>query len=46
LDEYLWLKWFAQNADFGPAHEDVLGGLQEQYEQETGNTVPENWRVK
>jgi len=45
LDEYLWLKWFAENADFGPADSDVKIEYQEQYEQETGNTVPEDWRI-
>ena len=44
LQEYLWLVWFAHAADFGPAHEDVYNNLIEQYETETGNTVPEGWK--
>jgi len=46
IDEYLWLKWLAKNVDFGPAHYDVMLGLQKRYEEETGNTVPEKWREK
>ncbi len=44
LDEYLWLKWFTVNADFGPADGDVRKIMMEEYEKETGNTVPEEWR--
>lgn len=35
-----WLEWFYENADFGPAHGDVIIMLQEQFESETGLKVP------
>ena len=41
--ELRYLRWFASHADFGPAHGDVMYHLQNQYKQETGNDVPENW---
>lgn len=44
LKELLWLKWFCQNADFGPGHGDVMSIMYEQYEKQTGNDVPDNWR--
>ena len=40
-DEQAYLLWFFQTADFGPAHSDVVGCLQECYTSETGNAVPE-----
>ena len=46
LDEYLWLQWFCQNADFGPADSDVRDIMIMQYEEETGNIVPDEWRVE
>jgi hypothetical protein len=44
--EYLWLKWFAQNADFGPADSDVKMAMQQYYEKNTGNRVPDDWKVE
>ena len=44
-EEYRYLKWFAQNADFGPADSDVKLHMQEDYETETGNKVPVDWRM-
>lgn len=47
LDEELkYLTWFAQNADFGPADGDVKTWLQEKYEKETGNKVPDGWKYE
>lgn len=42
--EFEWLKWFYINADFGPAHEDVVDILKEAFEKETGKLVPEGYR--
>ena len=42
--ELKYLRWFKQNADFGPADGDVHMIMDEQYEKETGNKVPANWR--
>lgn len=41
LREYLWLKWFFENADFGPATDDVVAIMKERYEEETGNDIPD-----
>ena len=38
-----YLKWFFINADFGPAHGDVMVWLQERYEHETGKKVPADY---
>lgn len=35
-----WLEWFYENADFGPAHEDVIFGMVEAFEAETGKKIP------
>lgn len=43
--EMEWLEWFCQACDFGPAHEDVVMLMQEQFEEETGKRVPEMWRI-
>ena len=37
-----WLEWFWVNADFGPAHEDVVCELMRQFEKETGEILPTN----
>jgi hypothetical protein len=44
--ELAYLKWFKQNADFGPADTDVHMGMDETYEYETGNRVPKDWRTE
>lgn len=36
-----FLEWYFVNADFGPAHEDVVSILMDQFTQETGKRVPE-----
>jgi hypothetical protein len=43
-NEFEYLKWFRINCYFGPAHEDVVMIMDEQYEADTGNKVPSNWR--
>jgi hypothetical protein len=43
-DTLAWLIYFYENADFGPAHEDVVMLIQEQFEATTGKTVPEYYR--
>jgi hypothetical protein len=35
-----WLEWFYCNADFGPAHGDVMLGMYEDFEYETGKSIP------
>lgn len=42
--ELEFLKWYYQQADFGPAHEDVLIGLKELFEERTGKLVPKGYR--
>jgi len=44
--EYEWLIWYAAEADFGPAGGDVEMMMRETYEEETGNKVPEAWRME
>lgn len=39
-----WLIWFAQHADFGPAHGDVMAAMRDAFELETGREVPPGWR--
>ncbi len=36
-----YLRWFYTHADFGPAHADVLGYMEERYVEERGCKVPE-----
>ena len=39
--ELKFLRWFYQNADFGPAHEDVLMIMMQDYHAEDSeNTIP------
>ena len=35
-----YLKWFWQEADFGPADMDVRAALDERFKQETGKAIP------
>lgn len=44
--ELEWLQWFYQNADFGPAHEDVIMILQEEFEEETGKQIPKGYKYE
>lgn len=41
---FAFLEWFFLNADFGPADADVKWLMRQQYEEETGNTVPEEYQ--
>lgn len=42
--ELQWLKWFYENADFGPAHGDVMDCLQEEFKEQTKKEVPDGYR--
>jgi hypothetical protein len=44
--ELAYLRWFKQNADFGPADGDVHRNMDDAYESRTGNKVPDNWRTE
>ena len=44
--EYDWLLWFFQRADFGPADGDVRIMLEDQYEKETGRTIPSAYKCE
>lgn len=41
--ELEYLKWFKQNADFGPADSDVHEIMDENFMNETGKNLPEGW---
>lgn len=41
-----YLEWFWENADFGPADDDVRYIMQEEYESETGKKVPKGYRIE
>lgn len=43
-EEYDYLLWFYQNADFGPADGDVRAIMNQNYETKTGKKVPEGFR--
>jgi hypothetical protein len=38
-----YLKWFRINADFGPAHEDVVRHMDEAFVLKTKTRLPEGW---
>lgn len=38
-----YLTWFRINADFGPAHGDVVNCMNENFMDETGKNIPEGW---
>jgi hypothetical protein len=40
--EYHYLLWFAENADFGPAHSDVIDRMDRRYRAEFGS-LPTGW---
>lgn len=44
--EIEYLKWFYQNADFGPADVDVKICLNERFEHDTRKKVPTNYRLE
>ena len=41
-----WLEWFRDNCDFGPAHEDVICIMEEQFEKETRQKVPRDYSIR
>ena len=43
--ELEWLRWFARNADFGPADGDVRQSLKEQFMEETAKNLPKGWNM-
>jgi len=43
--ELEWLKWFFENADFGPADGDVRYYLAEQFIEETGKELPDGYTL-
>jgi hypothetical protein len=42
--ELMYLRYFYQNCDFGPAHGDVVFIINEHFEKECGIPVPEGYR--
>ncbi len=38
-----YLRWFYANTDFGPAHSDVVGYMEEGYVEETGHKLPKGY---
>ena len=42
--ELEWLKWFAQNADFGPAEGDIRNAMRKEFRKLTGKEIPKGWR--
>lgn len=42
-EELEYLRWFYCNADFGPAHEDVIAIMNSNYIEDTGNCIPEGY---
>lgn len=42
--ELEWLRWFYQNADFGPADEDVRDIMKIQFQNKENKKVPKNYR--
>ena len=43
--ELEYLTWFRQQADFGPAHGDVVTIMNQQFMRKTGKNLPEGWNV-
>ena len=41
--ELEYLKWFRINADFDPAHGDVIYGMHKWFREETEKNIPEGW---
>jgi hypothetical protein len=42
-DELEWLQFFYENADFGPAHEDVVMIIEERFLEQTGKILPKGY---
>ena len=43
--ELEYLKWFRYEADFGPAHEDVMELYNDGFMDETGKNLPLGWNI-
>lgn len=43
--ELEYLRWFRNNADFGPAHSDVISAYDRGFMDETGKNLPEGWNI-
>lgn len=41
--ELEYLQWFFANVDFGPAHYDVIAGMEEEFREETGKEIPDGY---
>jgi len=41
--ELEYLKWFRQNADFGPADDDIIFWMNKRFKEKTGKDLPKNW---
>lgn len=43
-EEIDWLRYFMIEADFGPAHSEVVEFYMRRFEEKTGKRVPAEWR--
>lgn len=43
--ELEYLKWFRVNADFGPAHGDIVDMMDAEFMAKTGKNLPEGWNI-
>ena len=41
--EIEYLKWFCVNADFGPAHSEIVDQMNRNFMKKTGKNLPEGW---
>lgn len=41
--EALFLRWFYQHTEFGPAHGDVMDSMREQFKAETNMLLPKGY---
>lgn len=44
--ELEFLTFFCQQADFGPADEDVRYSIEKRFEKKTGRKVPNEWSLR
>ncbi|MCH7604991.1 hypothetical protein IID24_03315 [Patescibacteria group bacterium] len=44
--ELEFLLWFYQECDFGPAHEDVIDIMKEQFLERTGKSLPKGYELE
>jgi len=42
-DELAFLQWIYATMDFGPAHEDVIEGLKDNYKSDTNKPIPKGY---